>query len=96
MVVSQIDHPRLDERDGARQHVLEPGAELGQCLGNAIRLPFFAVKLAADGALELVVAERFRLADEQRRHLRQLLAMFDGEHQRLNQILQMHEGLLRA
>jgi Transposase DDE domain len=51
MVVRQIDHPRLEEWVGVGQQVLEPAAKLGQCLGNAIRLPVLAVKLAADGAL---------------------------------------------
>lgn len=64
MIIREIDHPWLEEWVGTGQQGLEPAAKLGQCLGDLIRLPFLAVKLAADGTLQLVVTERFRFADE--------------------------------
>ena len=49
-------------------------------------------KAGADGALECIIAQRFQLADEQRRHWREFLAMCNGEHQYLDQLLQRHVG----
>ena len=44
VVVSQIDHPRLDEWFLDQRHIIQhPGARFRDRLGNLVRLPLFTV-----------------------------------------------------
>src|SRR5207245_4566703 len=65
VVVGEVNHPGLDERLLARHMVLEPRSGLGERLWNRPRLPVLAVDEAGEGTLKLVVAQRFRLADQE-------------------------------
>jgi hypothetical protein len=51
LVVSQVDHPRFDERLIAGKDILQPGSGFGQRLGNLLRFPFLAMNQAAKRAL---------------------------------------------
>ena len=96
MVVRAVDHPRLDETLLSRYVVQHPGARFRdrrQHARDLDRLLTGAADQARDGVLQLVVSERFGLA-EQQRHLRRKLAaalhdLLDG----VDQVVHVQERL---
>ena len=96
MVVRAVDHPRLDEPPLSGDVVQHPGARLRegrQRGGDRDGLRAGAADQARDGVLQLVIAERLRLAEEERDLRRKcgpaLHDALDGVHQ----VIHVHEGL---
>src|SRR5204863_979946 len=57
------------------------------------RLPVFAVNESTERALDGVVAERLRLAEQERRHRRQLCAPVDSAQHGVDEVIEMNERL---
>ncbi|OIQ64802.1 hypothetical protein GALL_536460 [mine drainage metagenome] len=96
MVVRLVDHPRLDELFVAEDLGLQPGARLGEGLGDSHRLPILAMQLTPDDVLHFAIAQGFRLPEQQRELGRQLCAAFDQAFDSVDQVFQVEKGLSRA
>jgi hypothetical protein len=106
VIVGHVDHERPDERllalidrirhDRLRQ-LLKPGAGPRQCLRHGDRGPFvLAVHQAADRLLERAVADRVRLANQDRDVVRQALAPIDHPAEAIDHVVPVDEGLAGA
>jgi hypothetical protein len=96
VVVRAIDHPRLDERLLAGEVIQHPGARLRQRRqrgGDLDGLHRLAVDQPRERVLELVVAQRLRLAEQQRELRWQLRASLDDPFDGVDEIVHVQESL---
>ena len=91
--VGLIDHPRLHKRVLVEHVFLHPLAALRQCLRNFARLPVLVMYQSAKALLQIAIAERLCLADQQRDFVGQRRAPVDHAQHRIDHVVNVQVRL---